>query len=82
MTQRIRESFDAYLQRIGLADAGPVQKRELRRAFYAGCWEVLCAAGASRVEDGLTNIGANLMRDLRAECEEFGNRMIEGRDWT
>jgi hypothetical protein len=81
MSNRIRESFDAYLARIGLADAGPVQKRELRRAFFAGAWEVLCAAGASRVEDGLTNIGADLMRNMRVECEEFGNRVIDGRDW-
>jgi hypothetical protein len=112
MSQRIRDSFDAYLSRIGLADAGPVQRRELRRAFYVGCGEVLCAAGASRVEDGLTNIGADLRRAfyagcwevlcaveavdgepmnwdddvtliqvLKAECEEFAGRVIEGRDW-
>jgi hypothetical protein len=80
VSQRIRESFDAYLNRVGLGGDGLVQRRELRRAFYAGAWEVLNAAGASRVEDGLSNAGADLMRSLRAECEEFGTRVFEGRD--
>jgi hypothetical protein len=80
LSQRIREAFDSYLDRIGLADAGLVQKRELRRAFYAGAWEVLTAAGASRVEDGLTNTGAALMNAMTAECEEFGWRVFEGKE--
>jgi hypothetical protein len=81
MNQRIRSAFDAYLDRVGLADAGPVQRRELRRAFYAGCWEVLCAAGAVRVENSITNTGAALLGAMQAECEEFGNRVLDGRDW-
>jgi hypothetical protein len=82
MSQRIRDAFDAYLGRIGLADAGPVQRRELRRAFYAGAWEVLCAAGAVRVENSITNTGAALLGAMQAECEEFGVKVVEGKDWT
>jgi hypothetical protein len=83
MNQRIRESFDAYLDRVGLADAGPEQKRELRRAFYAGCWEVLCAVWESPVEFGgvfradVVRLGA-----MTVECEEFAGRVLEGKDWT
>jgi hypothetical protein len=84
MTQRIRESFDAYLDRIGLTDSGLVQKRELRRAFFAGAWEVLCALegagdamcdGSMSDDDGVALLGA-----MTAECEEFCARVLEGKD--
>jgi hypothetical protein len=84
MTNRIRESFDAYLARIGLADAGPVQRRELRRAFFAGCWEVLCTFETPEdvnVEEESERV-FRLIKAMRAECEEFAGRVIEGRDWA
>jgi hypothetical protein len=80
MSQRIRESFDAYLDRVGLADVGPVQKRELRRAFYAGAWEVLNAGQETGGESaGEDEIVARL-KAMVAECEEFGTRVLDGKD--
>lgn len=78
MTNRIRDAFDAYLARVGLADAGPVQRRELRRAFFAGAWEVLCAT--ERYANVHTADAGH--REMRAECEEFAGRVLEGKDWT
>jgi hypothetical protein len=84
MSQRIREAFDSYLDRIGLADAGPEEVRELRRAFFAGCWEVLCALegagdamcdGTMSDDDGVALLGA-----MTTECEEFAGRVLEGKD--
>jgi hypothetical protein len=83
MSNRIRDAFDAYLGRVGLADAGPLQRRELRRAFYAGAWEILCAAGEAPAEDGLVfRADAALLGAMTAECEEFAGRVVEGRDWN
>jgi hypothetical protein len=81
MSNRIRDAFDAYLDRVGLADAGAEQIRELRRAFYAGAWEVLCAAGEAPAEDGLVfRADAALLGAMTAECEEFAGLVVEGRD--
>jgi hypothetical protein len=84
MTQRIREAFDVYLQRVGLADAGLVQRRELRRAFFAGCWEVLCAlegAGDAMCDGTMSDDdGVALLQAMTAECEEFAGRVLEGKD--
>jgi hypothetical protein len=82
MSQRIRESFDSYLDRIGLADAGPEEVRELRRAFFAGCWEVLCAFETpedSDVEEESERV-FRLLKAMRAECEKFNWRVFEGKD--
>jgi hypothetical protein len=82
MTQRIREAFDAYLDRIGLADSGPEQVRELRRAFFAGCWDVLCAFETpedSDVEEESERV-FRLLKAMRAECEEFAGRVLDGKD--
>jgi hypothetical protein len=82
MSQRIRESFDAYLDRIGLADSGPEQVRELRRAFFAGCWDVLCAFETpedSDVEEESERV-FRLLKVMRVECEEFAGRVLEGED--
>jgi hypothetical protein len=82
MTQRIREAFDAYLDRIGLADAGEEQVRELRRAFFAGCWDVLCAFETpedSDVDEESERV-FRLLKAMRAECEEFAGRVLEGED--
>jgi hypothetical protein len=82
MTQRIREAFDAYLDRIGLADSGPEQVRELRRAFFAGCWDVLCAFETpedSDVEEESERV-FRLLKVMRVECEEFAGRVLEGED--
>jgi hypothetical protein len=82
MTQRIRDTFDAYLDRIGLADPGAEQVRELRRAFYAGCWDVLCAFETpedSDVEEESERV-FRLLKAMRAECEEFNWRVFEGKD--
>jgi hypothetical protein len=81
MSNRIRDAFDAYLDRVGLADAGAEQVRELRRAFYAGCWEVLSAAGEAPAEDGLVfRADADRLGAMTTECEEFAGRVFEGRD--
>jgi hypothetical protein len=82
MSQRIRESFDAYLDRIGLADSGPEQVRELRRAFFAGAWEILCAFETpedSDVDEESERV-FRLLKAMRVECEEFCTRVLEGKD--
>jgi hypothetical protein len=82
MSQRIRESFDAYLDRIGLADSGEEQVRELRRAFFAGCWDVLCAFETpedSDVDEESERV-FRLLKAMRVECEEFCTRVLEGKD--
>jgi hypothetical protein len=81
MSNCIRDAFDAYLGRVGLADAGPLQRRELRRAFYAGAWEVLCAVHEVGGESmSKADVIARLEATV-AECEEFADRVVGGRDW-
>jgi hypothetical protein len=65
MTQRICEAFDSYLDRIGLADSGEEQVRELRRAFFAGCWEILCAILETGGDDVSEPEGIARLRGVR-----------------
>jgi hypothetical protein len=82
MSHRIRESFDSYLDCVGLTDAGPEEVRELRRAFFAGCCDVLCAFETpedSDVDEESERV-FRLLKAMTAECEEFCARVVEGKD--
>lgn len=78
MSNRIHESFESYLDRVGLSDAGPEQVRDLRRAFFAGAWEVLCAVrevNSEGMSEGIARFEA-----MVDECEQFCARVVEGKD--
>lgn len=82
MSQRIREAFDTYLRDVGLADADPVQRRELRRAFFKGAWIVLFGIDSPEghdVEEEAERV-FRLLKAMKAECVEFGLRVIDGMD--
>ncbi len=68
------ETFDAAV----LADAGPTQRREMRRAFYAGihCYHSLLADMAVRKVS--MGEGLEILNRLEKEIEEFFKAIEDG----
>ncbi len=61
-------------------DAGPVQRQEMRRAFYAGFNEALVASLQMAEESGNDDeLGVAMMESLHRECREFVSSVLTGR---
>lgn len=74
----VRSAWDRYRSLCVPADAGEVQVRECRYAFYAGCHELLTQlltieAGPPNVAptEAQLNAGANLLESVRLELQAF-----------
>jgi hypothetical protein len=76
----IREQWQSFARAVGQSpNARTVQRRELRRAFYAGFYSMLTTAqaiGALAVSD---EEGAALLVALWAEAEAFNRDVRAGR---
>lgn len=71
----IGESWDLYVRDVMPADAGPEQIQEMRRAFYAGTWTMLCFA---------REMGASMSREMAAAwakelVDECARNVLAGR---
>lgn len=64
----IEESFKSYLEKCfgGPSNLSETQVSELRKAFFAGAWHVLCA------NPEIDNRTAN---DMRFECQQFVRKL-------
>ena len=63
---------------VGPKDAPPLQYQEMRRAFYAGIWQTLCAA-RSLGDDGVSEqAGVAALEPLDTECRAFQEAMKKG----
>ncbi len=67
-------SFAVNVMPLGVSK---IQKRELRRAFYAGAWGMLmgCMSLSSRDAKDVLKV----LEDLRREREAFRDSVLEGR---
>lgn len=70
------ESFEAAVMP---RDAGQVQRQEMRRAFYAGAWSMLCAV-RDIGDDGVSEAdGVVTLEAMRRELEAFQFLIKKGR---
>lgn len=80
--QRIAEQWDTFAREVlAPVGAGEIQKKEARRAFYAGAW-ALYSLQMNQLSPGVERItqdDLNLMADLDAEMREFGELVKAGR---
>ena len=62
------------------ASAGPTQRQEMRRAFYAGFQGALMAGIEMADESGESDdIGVTLIQRLHDECQQFAREVAAGR---
>ena len=73
--KRIAAMFEGYRDMVIPADAGPVQVKECRQAFFAGATSLFTIMIAS-VEDGddVTEGEMVTMEEIDAELREFGQQ--------
>lgn len=73
------ESFEAAL----LQEAPPIQRQEMRRAFYAGAQSFfgIMQGSLSETDDPneVTEADLNLLDELEEELNQFAKDVVEGR---
>lgn len=76
----IGAEWNQYRERVMPADAGPVQVKETRRAFYGGA-AILLAIVVGNVSEGeaVADGDLEMMDDLKAELDQFLDDARAGR---
>jgi hypothetical protein len=70
----------AVFDRVVLSKAGVVQRKEMRRAFYAGFHESLLAMLDMANESGENDdVGETMIARLHKECEQFAADIAAGK---
>jgi len=78
--QLVNEEWNEFARRVLPPDCSSIQKRESRRAFYAGAWAVMIKISESiSHESEPTDEDLSLMDDVHAEMEKFALDVLEGR---
>lgn len=75
----LAEMWESYNLAVLPDDAGPVQRKECRRAFYAGAGSMLAEfvrIGGDSVSD---DAAESCARGLANECEEFAEAVKRGK---
>ena len=77
---RLAEQWDQFARNVLPIGCSVDQRREMRRAFYAGC-EGMMRAIMGELSDGseVTPGDEQVMRDLHAEMREFAELVKGGR---
>lgn len=71
MTKQFQEQWEEYDRRVIPLNAPPTQRREMRRAFYAGAVALFSLVQALGDEDISEEAGAKALEALQAELESF-----------
>jgi len=75
----VAERWDRFVLLVLPPSAPLIQRREMRRAFYAGFSEALAAGIEMAEESGPDDdLGATMMRRLHNECEQFALDVAAG----
>jgi hypothetical protein len=79
VTKRIERAWTRFERMVVPADAGPVQRAEMRKSFYAGAATLFrmlvdLSEGVSEGNEPSPN-DMKLMDGLAAEIEEFGQQL-------
>jgi hypothetical protein len=74
------EQWDQYARGVLPANCSPVQKQEMRRAFYTGAQAILWAIiGAFSPESEPTAEDLKVMEDVDQELRDFAEAVRQGR---
>lgn len=60
---------------FGGGSVGRTQYEEMRKAFYAGCWSMLCQAVKISTETATEDEGAEQFEKLKVELERFNKQL-------
>ncbi len=78
--QLVAEQWDQFARGVLPRDAPEAQRREMRRAFYAGAQAILFRViEAFAPETEPTAEDLQVMRDVHDELQEFGKLIQQGR---
>jgi hypothetical protein len=78
--QLMAEQWDKFARAVLPADVSVVQRREMRRAFYAGAESILFRViEAFAPEDEPTAEDLQIMEDLDAELKAFAKAVKDGK---
>ena len=76
----VAEQWGEFARQVIPANAHPLQRKEMRRAFYAGAQAVMFRVIAALAPEGEpTDEDLLVMSDLERELSEFAEAVIEGR---
>jgi hypothetical protein len=74
--QKLIEKAWTNFEKNVISSAAPaVQRKEMRRAFYAGVFSLLQEMKRLGDEDVSEEIGINALEGIEAECREFTRRV-------
>lgn len=76
--ETIEETFQGYMTAVDLDDAPPDQVREMRRAFYAGAWMMLCVNHEIGGDDVPQEVGLRRLERLIEECQQHKENVLAG----
>lgn len=75
---RVANDWQQFEEHI-LQEAGPVQRREMRRAFYAGAHALLCTVQALGSDAFCEAEGVSILSRLRTEIDTFYSDLVAGK---
>lgn len=74
------EQWDQFARAVLPQNAPPVQRQEVRRAFYAGAQAIMLKVIATLASDAEPTAGdLQIMEDLERELSDFAESVKEGR---
>lgn len=74
----IEEQWDEYAAMVfANTPAGPVQRAETKKAFFAGAWSLFCALEEIGQPHVSEEQGEEFLEKWRAECLEFKRRLLD-----
>lgn len=75
----LKDDWESFDSQVIPDDAGTTQRQEMRRAFYAGAWSMLCAVERLGNEAVSEEQGVVALEKLKAECQAFVFLVKKGR---
>lgn len=76
MRSRIEEEYNNYARCVIPADAGAIQRKETRQAFFAGAIAAMVLMEKAANDEAAA---MHFMPDLMAEMEAFAEETVRGR---
>lgn len=73
------KSWESFVRAVMPRNAPAVQRQEMRRAFYAGAWAMLCAFREIGEDSVSEDEGVAVMERLKTEVETFYGQVRKGR---
>ncbi len=74
----VQEKWDSFSLLVVPKDASPVQRQEMRRAFYAGAEAMMQIQWAVGAEDISEDAGIHILEGCRSELQGFVEQVVAG----